>query len=126
MPGPIQEEQAQEQQVAVAAPAETRPKVRPDAKPKLQPPYAVILHNDDVNGFDFVVRALRKVFGYGVTKAFKLTLQAHLTGRSCVWSGHRELAELKADQIRSCGPDPAMAHKGAQALRVSIEPMPGG
>ena len=46
-------------------------------KPKRQPPYAVILFNDDINGFDFVVGVLRKVFHYGLVKAFKLTITAH-------------------------------------------------
>ncbi len=91
---------------------------------KRQPPYAVILHNDDFNGFDFVVGVLRKVFHYGRVKAFKLTMTAHAAGRSNVWSGALEVAELKADQIRSCGADPAAKSRGALALRVTIEPLP--
>ena len=74
--------------------------------PKRQPPYAVVLHNDDVNGFDFVIEVLRKVFHYDQLKAERLTLQAHETGRSAIWSGSLEVAELKADQVRSCGPGP--------------------
>src|SRR4249920_1509778 len=107
----------------VAAPVE---EVAPDerTKPKWQPPYAVILFNDDINGFDFVVGVLRKVFHYGLVKAFKLTITAHTAGRSVVWSGPLEVAELKADQIRSCGPDPAGKAKGALTLRVSLEPLP--
>ena len=34
-----------------------------------------------------------------------LTLQVHNQGRAIVWSGSREVAELKRDQIRSAGPD---------------------
>jgi ATP-dependent Clp protease adaptor protein ClpS len=84
----------------------------------------VILYNDDVNGFEYVVSTLMKVFGYAAEKAYQLTLEAHNTGRSCVWTGMREHAELKADQLRSCGPDPAMAARGAARLSVSIEPLP--
>lgn len=99
--------------------------VRPKTVPRVkrQPPHAVILHNDDINGFDYVVGVLRKVFHYGRGKAFWLTLTAHFRGRSLVWSGTLEVAELKADQIRSCGPDPKMISKGALPLRVSIEPL---
>ena len=97
------------------------PAAKSDTKPKRQPPYAVVLHNDDVNGFDFVVRSLRKVFGFGMARAFRLTLRAHMAGKACVWSGMKEHAEFKADQLRSCGADPRMAHKGAQSLSVSIE-----
>jgi ATP-dependent Clp protease adaptor protein ClpS len=111
-----------EQSVAPLPVEETVPDER--TKPKRQPPYAVILHNDELNGFDFVVGVLRKVFHYGRVKAFKLTMAAHAAGRSNVWSGPLEVAELKADQIRSCGPDPAAKSKGALALRVTIEPLP--
>lgn len=96
-----------------------------DARTQRQPLYAVVLHNDDINGFDYVVGVLRKVFHYGRVKAFRLTLQVHLTGRGIVWSGVREVAELKADQLRSCGPDPRMKASGALRLRVSVEPLPG-
>jgi ATP-dependent Clp protease adaptor protein ClpS len=102
---------------------ETTPERR--SKPKKQPPYAVILHNDNFNGFDYVVSVLRKVFNYGRPKAFQLTMAAHTSGRSIVWSGVLELAELKADQIRSCGPDPVAKANGALTLRVTVEALPG-
>jgi ATP-dependent Clp protease adaptor protein ClpS len=110
----------------VADPPPARSSTKPDerTKPKRQPPYAVILHNDDVNGFGFVVGVLRKVFNYELQKAMMLTAQAHFSGRSVVWSGVLEVAELRADQIRSCGPDPEAKAKGALALRVSLEPLP--
>lgn len=87
-----------------------------------QPPYAVILHNDDLNGMDFVVGVLRKVFGYTVEKCFDLMIEAHERGRSVVWIGPLEVAELKADQIHSCGADPIQLVKGAQPLGVTVEP----
>ena len=102
------------------------PDVLPDTdtetKTRRQPPYAVILHNDDKNGMDFVVMVLRKVFGYTATKCIELMLEAHEKGRSVVWVGAMEVAELKADQIHSCGPDPDAQPKGAQPLAVSVEP----
>jgi ATP-dependent Clp protease adaptor protein ClpS len=98
---------------------------REKTKPKRQPPYAVILHNDHFNGFDYVVSVLRKVFNYDRVKAHHLTMAAQTSGRSIVWSGVREVAELKADQIRSCGPDPVAKANGALALRVTLEPLPG-
>ena len=93
-----------------------------ETRTKRQPPYAVILHNDDVNTMEFVVEVLRKVFGYTAEKCVKLMVEAHEKGRAVVWIGALEVAELKADQIRSCGPDPTQKSKGAQPLGVSIEP----
>ncbi|HPM79055.1 MAG TPA: ATP-dependent Clp protease adaptor ClpS [Candidatus Anammoximicrobium sp.] len=106
---------------------EARPKSATEEKeaPRRQPPYAVVLHNDDLNGFDFVMAVLHKVFHYERLKAYRLTLEAHESGRSVVWSGALEVAELKADQIRSCGSDPRMSARGALPLRVTIEPLPG-
>jgi ATP-dependent Clp protease adaptor protein ClpS len=91
---------------------------------KRLPPYAVVLHNDDINGFDFVIGVLRKVFHYGRLKAFWLTLKIHLSGRGIVWSGSLEVAELKAEQMRSFGPDPNQKKRGALPLRVTLEPLP--
>jgi ATP-dependent Clp protease adaptor protein ClpS len=108
-----------------AEPQQATPqKNQQNAKPKRQPPYAVILHNDDVNMFEHVINVLQKVFRYEQTKAIMLTTEAHHTGRSIVWSGVLEVAELKADQIRSCGPDPERKKHGALSLRVSVEPLP--
>lgn len=93
-----------------------------DTRTRRQPPYAVILHNDDVNTMEFVIFVLRKVFAYDVPKCVGLMLEAHEKGRAVVWTGAREVAELKADQIHSCGADPLTAHRGAQPLGVTVEP----
>lgn len=104
----------------------TRRKPNPQqAKPKKQPPYAVILHNDHVNSMEFVVSVLRKVLHIGLLQATRMMFQAHLTGRTIVWSGVLEVAELKADQIRSCGGDPQMKAQGAGPLRITVEQLPG-
>lgn len=93
-------------------------------KTKRQPPYAVVLHNDECNGMDYVVEVLRKVFHYDRVRAISLMMTAHLTGRCIVWTGSLEVAELKADQVKSCGPDPTMKSRGASTLGVTVEPLP--
>ena len=94
------------------------------APPRRQPPYAVVLHNDDRNGMEFVVIVLRKVFGYSVERCVELMLKAHEKGRTAVWTGMLEVAELKADQVISCGGDPQGVGGKADPLRVTVEPMP--
>lgn len=94
-----------------------------DTRTRRQPPYAVVLHNDDLNGMPFVAGVLRAVFGYAVEKCVALMLEAHETGRAVVWVGAMEVAELKADQIHAYGPDPAAAPRGARPLGVTVEPM---
>lgn len=88
-----------------------------------QPPYAVILHNDDINTAAFVILVLMKVFGYSLEKSHQIMIEAHETGLSVAWVGPLEVAELKADQVRSCGPDPTRRDNGSQPLTVTVEPV---
>ena len=95
-----------------------------DARPKKQPPHAVILLNDDEHSFLYVIETLMKVFGYSPEKSCSLTLQVHNQGRGIVWTGSLEVAELKRDQIRSAGPDFYAENKVDFPLGVAIEPLP--
>jgi ATP-dependent Clp protease adaptor protein ClpS len=72
-----------------------------DTKSRLLPPYHVIIENDDQHSQMFVVLVLRKVFGYDEPKAIDLMLMAHETGEAVVWTGAKEVAELKLDQLRT-------------------------
>lgn len=92
-----------------------------DARTKQLPPHAVVLHDDDHNTMPFVVAVLQKVFGYTLEKCVELMLSAHRTGRTVVWVGPLEVAELKADQIHSCGPDPTATK--SQPLHATVEPV---
>src|ERR1700678_4014844 len=65
------------------------------------PPFNVILENDDYHSMAFVVDALRKALGLSEEKAFQFMELAHRTGRAVVWTGTKELAELKMEQIQS-------------------------
>ncbi len=67
----------------------------------LLPPYHVIIENDDFHSQDFVIEVLRKVFGFDSSKAFELMLHAHCNGEAVVWTGAKEVAELKFEQIIS-------------------------
>ena len=48
---------------------QARPK---DDKPKPQPPYAVIVLNDDLHTFPYVIETFQKVFGYPAEKGHQL------------------------------------------------------
>ena len=106
-------------------PKQRRKKQPADAKPKQQPPYAVVLFNDEEHSFPFVVETLMKVFRYPAEKSYSLTLQIHNAGKGIVWSGSLEVAELKRDQIRSAGPDFYAPKKVDFPLGVIVEPLPG-
>ena len=114
--------------IAVAAPPameDEQATQQADARPKPQPPYAVVLLNDEEHSFLYVIETLMKVFGYPAEKCQALTLRIHNEGRGIVWSGSLEVAELKRDQIRSAGPDFHAEKKVEFPLGVTIEPLPG-
>lgn len=92
-------------------------------KPKRQPPYAIIIENDDLHTFDYVVETLQKVFGYAEQKCDQLAMTIHREGEAHVWSGTLELGELKRDQIRGAGPDLHAEHKVKFPLGVRLEPL---
>ena len=104
----------------------TKPKAREETGTRRVPPYNVILENDDHHSCEFVVDVLRKALGCSEERAFLLMMQAHTTGRSVVWTGPKEVAELKADQIRTFHEvrEPGGVRLGP--LGCTIEPAPGG
>jgi ATP-dependent Clp protease adaptor protein ClpS len=87
--------------VATTPFAPTKPKSKPRERVRILPPYHVILLNDDDHSFEFVVNVLRKVFGFEVEQAFKYTHEAHVKGRAVVWTGPKEVAELKVEQVQT-------------------------
>jgi ATP-dependent Clp protease adaptor protein ClpS len=80
------------------------------------PMYKVLIHNDEVTHFDFVVMVLMKVFNKPVLEAFEITKSVHETDIGLAGVFALEHAELKRDQVHSM----ARAHKFP--LTASIEP----
>ncbi len=72
-----------------------------EVKTRRIPPYHLILLNDDHHSMEFVVETLCRVLGCAVERAVQFMLEAHTTGRAIVWTGTKEVAELKAEQIHS-------------------------
>lgn len=90
---------------------------------KKQPPYAVIVHNDDDHTYEYVVELFGKVFRYDRNKCHTLAMEIHYKGKSLVWSGSLEVAELKQEQLQSGGKDHYSARNVDYPLNVTIEPM---
>ena len=62
-------------------------------------PWQVVVHNDPVNLMSYVTMAFQRVFGYPREKAERHMLEVHHNGRSILWSGMREPAELYVQQL---------------------------
>ena len=66
---------------------------------ELDTPWQVVVHNDPVNLMTYVTMVFQKVFGFPREKAEKHMLEVHQQGRSILWSGVRERAELYVQQL---------------------------
>jgi ATP-dependent Clp protease adaptor protein ClpS len=73
--------------------------VDPVTKANLDVPWQVVVHNDPVNLMTYVTMVFQRVFGFPRTKAEKHMLEVHQKGRSILWSGVRERAELYVQQL---------------------------
>jgi ATP-dependent Clp protease adaptor protein ClpS len=77
----------------------------------LMPPWNVIVHDDPVTLMQYVTKVFMQVFGYAQDKAQRLMLEVHQSGRSVVWTGAREQAEVYAEKLQ------------AHHLLTSLEPV---
>jgi len=102
---------------------ESKPKASNDARAQTrkQPPYNVIVLNDEEHTFDYVIEMLTKLFAHSLPVATELTWQVHLLGRAIVYTTHKEKAELKREQVLAYGADPRMS-KSKGPLGCYIEP----
>lgn len=104
--------------VANAVPAASP---RPDARPKKQPRYHVVLWNDDDHTYQYVITMLKQLFGHQPETGFKLARQVDRDGRVVVLTTTREHAELKRDQIHAFGADKLLA-RSKGSMSATIEP----
>ena len=79
--------------------------VRRQTKPKRQPPYHVVLWNDDAHTFSYVIGMLGELFGHPAERGFQMAEEVHHRGRVICLTTTQEHAELKRDQIHSYGLD---------------------
>lgn len=91
--------------------------------PKMLPPYNVILLDDDDHTYEYVIEMLRKVFAYPSERGYQLAKEVDTTGRVIVLTTHKELAELKRDQIQGYGSDPRLS-RSEGSMSATIEPAP--
>ena len=88
----------------IASSTETVPKEKTQRRMTTEPPYKVILHNDDYTPMDHVVKALRKVIPrMNMKRAVSIMLEAHTKGKAVATKCHKELAELYQEGLKAEG-----------------------
>jgi len=87
-----------------------------DSETKLSPLYRVLIHNDDITPFDFVIGVLQSVFALSGRDAVAVTTRAHVTGIAYVTTLSYEEAKYRVGKAHS------MARAAGFPLTFSIEP----
>jgi len=112
---------------SLQAPAATATRVRPSIRPAadedegLLKPWNVILLDDDHHRSWYVMKMVMSRFGVDITRAFSIAKTVDADGRAICLTTHKELAELKVDQIHCFGPDPMMS-ESAGSMSAVLEP----
>lgn len=73
---------------------------------KLLPMWHVILLDDDMHSYEYVITMLTTLFNHSEETAFVMAQEVDATGRVIVLTCHKEKAELKQDLIHNFGTDP--------------------
>ena len=93
------------------------PDVETEEKTRLAPRWKVILHDDDITTFEFVIHLLVSLFHKEIEEAVRLTYEVHETGSALITVTSFERAELYVEQVRS------MARPQGFPLTATIEPV---
>lgn len=81
----------------------------------------LVIENDAVHTYPYVIEILRSVCGHDRQRAYRLTNQVHFHGQAVVWIGPLEHAELKSEMIRGFGPDRFARQQVTMPLSVRVE-----
>jgi len=111
-------------EAATSQPATAQRTAKQKTRPKTLPPYNVVLLDDDDHSYQYVIEMLGRLFGYSTARAFKMAEEVDRTGRVIVYTTHREVAELKREQIHGFGADQLIA-SSAGPMSAIIEPAEG-
>jgi len=84
----------------------------------------VVLLDSEHHSYEYVMELSMRLFGHPLDRAFQVAQKVDTQGRAVLLTTHKELAELKIEQIRTFGRDPRVA-ECAGAMSAMIEPALG-
>jgi ATP-dependent Clp protease adaptor protein ClpS len=92
---------------------------------RLTPLYNVVLLDDDVHTYDYVIEMLAGLFLYSEIEAYRHAEEVDRTGRTVVITCELPHAEFARDQIRGYGPDPRI-ETSSGSMSAIVEPAAAG
>jgi len=103
----------------------------PDRKTSNRPKYEqdpdrpwlwnVVLLDSEDHSYEYVMELSMRLFGFPLERAFKAAQKVDQDGRAVLLTTHKELAELKVEQISTFGRDPRVAACSG-AMSAILEP----
>ena len=105
-------------------PAERRQPQKAPPATKHEPNFHVVIWNDNEHSPEYVMEMLTRLFNHSAAKSYDITWQIDRLGKAIACTCHRELAELKREQIESYGADFSIAHAQRTSMRATLEPAP--
>lgn len=88
---------------------------------KRQPPYHVVLWDDDQHTYEYVVRMMQRLFRTSVQRGYEVASAVDNKGKAVCLTTTLEHAELKRNQIMAFGADKLIASSAA-GMRATVEP----
>ncbi|MBI1784445.1 ATP-dependent Clp protease adaptor ClpS [Candidatus Sumerlaeota bacterium] len=104
----------------IEAEPETVTETRKRPRKKHEPLWYVILHDDQLHSYDYVVMMLMKLFEMSAARAFLHAVEVDTQGVTIVARLPKEKAEQKRNEIMNFGGGPSM--NTAVSMKASIEP----
>jgi ATP-dependent Clp protease adaptor protein ClpS len=99
----------------------------PRTTPRVKQPrlWHVVLLDDDHHSYEYVIDMAQRLFGATPERAYQLAKTVDAEGRAVCMTTHRELGELKVEQVHAFGVDPRIA-SCAGAMSAVLEPAESG
>lgn len=99
----------------------TRPEEVAETEREMPGMWHVVLLDDDDHTYDYVISMCVELFAHEVERAYQIARRVDADGRAVLMTTHKELAELKLEQVHAFGRDELIA--GCQgAMAAVLEP----
>ncbi len=96
-------------------------RVLEDTDSAIEPPYHLILLDDNEHTYNYVIQMVGAIFGYGREKAFAIACVVDSQGQAILMTASHDQVQLKQEAVHAFGADPLMPEcKGS--MTAIIEP----
>ena len=88
---------------------------------KYLPQHNIVLLDDNLHTLEYAAKTIVDIFKMADDDARSMVLNAHQFGKTIIWTGHKELAELKLELLKNKKPEIINGQKITTPLNVILE-----